>query len=75
MILFYVEPHRLGHLDEAAQDLSVAEEMTEGDEAKANLCQKLVCSMLKHLKAYFSSQVGYFFKLFFVAGANLQVVW
>ena len=60
MILFYVEPHRLGHLDEAAQDLSVAEEMTEGDKAKANLCQKLVYSILK-----------YFLKLFFVTGANL----
>ena len=44
-MLFYVAPHRLGHLDEAAQDLSVAEEMTEGDEAKANLCQKLVYSI------------------------------
>ena len=63
-MLFYVAPHRLGHLDEAAQDLSVAEEMTEGDEAKANLCQKLACSILKHY-AYFPSQSGYFLKLFF----------
>ena len=32
----------MGHLEEAAMDLSVALEMTEEDEAKANLCQKLV---------------------------------
>ena len=44
--------------------MSVAEEMTEGYEAKANLCQKLVYSMLKHLKAYFSSQSGYFLNYF-----------
>lgn len=32
----------MGHLEEAATDLSVALELTEEDEAKANLCQKLV---------------------------------
>ena len=33
---------RIGHLEEAAGDLSVAVEMTEEDDVKANLCQKLV---------------------------------
>ena len=42
----------------------LTELITEGDEAKANLCQKLVCSMLKNLKAYFSSQSGYFLNYF-----------
>ena len=54
--LSYISWHRLGHLDEAAHDLSVAEEMTEGHEAKATLCQKLVSSMLQLLLVPISFQ-------------------
>ena len=37
---------RIGHLEEAARDLSAAVEMSEEDDVKANLCQKLVSAKL-----------------------------
>ena len=41
-IHFVESNHRMGRLEEAATDLSVAFEMTGEDDAKANICQKLV---------------------------------
>ena len=43
---------RIGHLEEAARDLIVAVEMSEEDDDKANLCQKLV-SFVVFLEPFF----------------------
>ena len=46
---------RIGHLEEAARDLSVAVEMSEEDDVKATLCQKLVSLKLLFLRVISST--------------------
>ena len=54
--VFYLLHLRIGHLEEASQDLSVAVEMTKQNEAKTMLCQKLVSLKQFHM-CVFSSRI------------------
>ena len=64
---------RIGHLEEAARDLSVAVEMTKQNEAKTMLYQKLVSLKQFHMCGFIFSN---YHKCFFViTGSYLFIVW